>query len=256
MKMSQIISLIFIAMALSGCITTVDGHSERKIDKEKVLSNQIELGMGYLGQKDREAARFHFEKALKVNRNSAEATSGMGLVSQYEGEPELAEKYFKRALKLKKDFAQGYNNYGSFLYGKNRFDEAYNNFSKAAAVVGYRNRSGALTNLGRAALELGRIEKAQASFEHAVKLDPRQSISLIELADMYFDKEDYAEAKKMLDQFEKVARSTPRSLWLGLRIEQIFENRDKAASYALALKNLHPYSKEYLNYKKMNKNGR
>jgi len=254
--MRVIISFMFVVMALSSCVTTVDGYAEVKVDKKKVLNNQIELGMGYLGQKDREAARFHFIKALKIDKNSAEAISGMGLVSQYDGEPELAEKYFQRALKLKDNFAQGYNNYGSFLYGKNRFDEAYDNFTKAAAVVGYRNRSGALTNLGRAALQMKRIEKAQASFEHAVKLNPRQSIALIELADMYYVKEDYAESKKMLDQFEKVTRSTPRSLWLGIRIEQVFENKDKEASYALALKNLHPYSKEYLNYKKMKKNDR
>ena len=30
----------------------------------------------------------------------------------------------------------------------------------------------------------------------------------------------------------------------------IFGNKDKEASYALALRNLHPYSQEYLEYKK------
>jgi type IV pilus assembly protein PilF len=248
---TQKLIIVFVSiLCLSACITTVDGVQVREVDQNKVLSNEIQLGMAYLGKGDREGAQIHFEKALKIDKKSHQAINGMGLVYQYEGESELAEEYFKRSLKLRPDFAQGHNNYGSFLYSKKRFEEAYEEFNTAASVINYRGRAGALTNLGRTALMLDRPEKAEASFEHAVKLNPRESLALIELAEMLFTQEDYSASKKYLDQYDRVARQSARSLWLGIQIERIFGNNDKEASYALALKNLHPYSKEYLNYKK------
>jgi type IV pilus assembly protein PilF len=66
---------------------------------------------------------------------------------------------------------------------------------------------------------------------------------------MHFQEREYAQAKLYLDEYSANAKHTPRSLWLGIRLERIFGNKDKEASYALSLKNLHPYSKEYLDYK-------
>lgn len=94
--------------------------------------------------------------------------------------------------------------------------------------------------------------RALAAFQHALNLNPRLAPAAIELAEYSFAERDYASAKKYLDQFVRSNnRQTPRSLWLGIRIERIFGNKDKEASYALALKNMHPYSKEYLEYKNL-----
>ena len=76
----------------------------------------------------------------------------------------------------------------------------------------------------------------------------------IELAELYFEDRVYPDAKKYLDIFGANSRQSARSLWLGIRLERIFGNKDKEASYALALKNLHPYSKEYLEYKRLQNN--
>ena len=66
---------------------------------------------------------------------------------------------------------------------------------------------------------------------------------------MYFNEKNYAQSKRYLDQYSRLApQNSPRSLWLGIRIERIFGNKDKEASYALALRNLYPYSNEYLKY--------
>lgn len=250
MRCQTLLVFVVSLFLLAACVNTVDGVEKRQIDESKVLVNQINLGMKYLGIGDREGARIHFQKALKIDKKSAEAVNGMALVYQMEGELELAEEAFKRSLTLLNPFPMGNNNYGSFLYGQQRYEDAYQQFSIASSAVGYRNRAGALTNLGRTALKLQRPEKALASFEHAIKLDPRQSLALIELAELQFDQQNYSVSKKNLDQFGRVSNPTPRSLWLGIRIERVFGNKDKEASYALALKNLHPYSKEYLNYKK------
>ena len=67
---------------------------------------------------------------------------------------------------------------------------------------------------------------------------------------LYFDAKNYATSKAYLDRYIAMVDRTSRSLWLSIRIERIFGNKDKEASDILALKNLHPYSQEYLAYKK------
>ncbi len=237
------------ALFLSGCVTTVTGGTNREKNPEKALTSHVQLGLNYLRVKNRESARFHLEKALELDKRSAAANDGMALLYQLEGENELAEKYFKAALKADSDFSRSRNNYGSFLYQKERFTEAYKEFEKASSDLGYDARPTALVNLGRTALKLNDIDRAEAAFSHSLSLNPRNPAAIVESAEIAFNKQDYAEAKRLIDQYGKLTRHSARTLWLGIRLEQIFGNRDQEASYGLQLKSLHPYSKEYLEYK-------
>jgi len=114
----------------------------------------------------------------------------------------------------------------------------------------YDNRDLALLNLGRTALKLDNKERAKAAFEHAYNLNPRMPTLLLELAQINFEEEDYAQAKRYLDRYGDLARQSAQSLLLNIKIERIFGNKDKEASHAMALKNRFPYSKEYLEYKR------
>lgn len=241
-------AVVALVAVLAGCVTTTTGGSSVKIDKQKALQTHVQLGLSYLRQKDIDLARHHFNKAYAIDRNAKGAHNGRALLYQLEGELELAESTFLKALKVDPDFTQARNNYGGFLYGQKRYSEAYEQFEKASRDLDYPRRAIALLSLGRTALKLGRTERAEAAFNQALILHPRLAPAMVELAEIHFAKEEFAQSKKYLDQYDSVARQSPRSLWLGIRIERIFGNRDKEASYALALKNLHPYSKEYLEY--------
>ena len=80
-------------------------------------------------------------------------------------------------------------------------------------------------------------------------MDRSSAESHIELADINFKSKEYAKAKDHLDRFQSTGQQSPRALLLGIRLERIFGNKDKEASYLLVLKNRFPYSKEYLEYK-------
>ncbi len=103
---------------------------------------------------------------------------------------------------------------------------------------------------------LGDREEAIEAYQHALALSPLQRLAMIELATLKFEDEEYAEAQKYLEQYTKITKPSARSLWLGIRLERIFGNKDQEASYALALKNLFPYSDEYLKYKQSLSNNR
>ena len=250
-KITTIVLCILFTLS-SSCVTTVP-NSGKKIDHKKALESNLRLGMTYLQNGDRDNAIRSFSKALEIDKRSAEAYQGMALVHNLNGETDLAEENFKKALRGKVSFTKSpiEFSYGLFLSELDRCDEALGYFDKAAKDIQYTGRANALVALGLCAAKTGDRTRAKASYEHALNLNKRLPRASIELAEMAYSERDYSNAKKHLDQFAANTKQTPRSLWLGIRLERIFGNKDKEASYALALKNLYPYSKEYLEYKNL-----
>lgn len=236
---------------LMGCVTQQNG---KIIDKNKSLDLHVQMANGYIEKGNRESARLHLQKAFDIKKDSPAATGAMAQLYILEGEPKLAEEQFKLALKRDKSLTEVHNNYGVFLFNQKRYEESYDEFEKAAADLAFSGRSQALSNVGRVALKLGNTTRAQAAFEHAIILDKSNADAYIELADINFQKQEYAEAKKNLDLYAAIAQHSPRSLFLGIRLENIFGNKDQEASLANQLKNKFPYSSEYLEYKQRHLN--
>ncbi len=250
--MARVLALLLLVLGLSACVTTTTGPN-REVNEDKALGIHLRTGMSYLQQDNRDAARRHFNRALELDDDSAEAWQGMAILHQLNGELEAAESAFRKALRGNSTISESSTNlaYGRFLFERERYEEAFEQFETAARDNNYPSRSTALLYVGRTAVKLDKPERAKAAFEHAVNLDKRQAEAMLELAEIYFAERNYPQAKAYLDGFARLARHTPRSLWLGIRIERIFGNEDKEASYAVALRNMHPYSKEYLEYKRL-----
>ncbi len=243
--------IVIFSMFISGCVTTTTSTSEAVVDKNKALETRIQLTLGYISQGSRDSARINLNKARDIDSDDPRVNNAAALLYQLEGEPAQAEAQFKLALKKSPQFSSARNNYGVFLSSHGRNQEALEQFQIASDDLEYDRRDVALTNLGRASLKLELLEKAKANFEQSFRLNPRSGSALIELATLEFKDRNYAQAKNYLDRLARVSRQSPRSLWLGIRLERIFGNKDKEASLALALKNLYPYSVEYLEYKRL-----
>ena len=240
---------LLMLISLSACVTTERGSLAANADPKKAEATYVQLGMAYLQNGSRDFARTNLENALQLNSRSAPAHLGMALLHQLEAENELAEKHFNLALRYQDNFSRAHYNFGNYLFSHGRYEEAYDHFEQAVKDVSYDNRALALVALGRAALKLDRAERARASFEHALSLQPNLTPAMVELADITYVMGDYAISKRYLDRHNELTKPTPRILWLGIRLERKFGNRDREASYALQLKNLYGYSQEYLDYK-------
>lgn len=251
----SVLICVLVSLFLMGCVSEqISGKEKKGLDKGKSLELHVQMALGYVDKGNRDSARHHLTKAFEIDKNSAAATNALAMLYQLEGELPLAEEQFKLALKRDKNLTVAHNNYGIFLYNQKRYQEAYTQFELAAADLAFTNRSQALTNVGRAALNLNNTVRAQAAFEHACILDRKNADAFIELADINLQKQEFADAKKNLDMFVSLADHTPRSLMLGIRLEKVFGNKDKEASLALILKSKFPYSKELLDYKQKNSN--
>lgn len=250
---SSFLKLILVCLVavsfLAGCVTEGGKANNRQVDKAKSLDLHIKLAQGYVSKGNRESARLHLGKAFEIDKKSPEATQVLALLYQLEGEPVLAEKTFLKALKLKPDFTDAHNNYGKYLFTDKRYEEALAQFESAAADLGYDGRAEALVNVGRTSLQLGHNKRAKAAFEHAIVLNRELGAAYIELAEMCLQEREYADSKQYLDKFMTLSQVSPRALLLGIRLERVFDNKDKEASYLLMLKNKFPYSREYLEYR-------
>lgn len=249
-RLLHVLGGILSAVVLTGCVTTTN---QAPIDTEAAYNKRIELGMKYLEIGKRDNARYQFSRALKYKKNSAPAYQGIAMVHQANGEIEPAEDAFKKALRLADDSNRSaiHVSYGRFLMETGKTAEACPYFESAAKDYDYSHRADALYSAGRCAAKIGNDKRVKTAYEHALNLNPNHVPTLVELAEIYFAEGEYPKAKRLVDRLETLAKPTARSLWLGIRIERIFGNKDKEASYALALKNLHPYSKEYLEYKRL-----
>lgn len=249
LKIKNIFVCVCICITVAGCITQRTSGREKTIDLGKSLDLHIQMATGYIKKGNRESARHHLKKAFSIDSDSAPATGAMAQLYELEGEPVLAEEQFKLALKRDKNFTQNRNNYGVFLFNLKRYEESYSEFEKTAADLEFPGRAQALSNVGRVALKLGNTIRAKAAFEHSIILDRNAPEPYIELAEINFQEQEYATAKNYLDGYGRVGQQSARSLLLGIRLEKVFGNKDKEASLAIVLKNMFPYSKEYLEYK-------
>lgn len=245
---------LFLTVLLSSCVTT--GLPERReVNLEKALETHVQLGLRYLrNDKNRELAREHFNKALELGGKNPLAHHGLALLYQADGELAVAESHFKKALRYGGKFSMARTNYGVFLYQQARYKEALKQFRHASSDLSYNRRFFALVNYGRTARRLGMLEEAESAYARALALNADLPGALLEMAEMRFEAGDYAAAKQYLDKYSENNRQIPQSLWLGIRIEKRFGNRNKELSYALALKNLYPYSAETLKYQELSGN--
>ncbi len=239
---------LLLALFLSACVTTTNS-TQPQLDADKAEASHVAAGLAYLRNGDKEPAERHFLKALEYNKNSAGANNGLAIVYQMEEQWELAENHFKKALSSDADFSQARNNYGSFLYARERYQDAKEQLLIVSRDTQYEKRHAVLLNLGLVYLKLGEVDKAKTVLRQAVNIYYRLPAAHLELANIYYAERDFPKAKQYYDQFVKMSRQTPRSLWLGIRIARAFGNYDKLSSYEMALKNLYPYSQEYLEYK-------
>lgn len=240
---------VFLVSFLAGCVSS-GGSSPMAGDKGRNEARQayVQLGLGYLQQGMTEQAKVPLRKALELDRNDPDTNAALALVFQAEMEFALAEQAFRTALNGRPADARILNNYGSFLFERQRYQEASVQFQKAAADNLYPERSRIYENLGITSLELGQPEAGRQQLEKALRLNPRQPRALLEMAEMAYQDKQYVTARDFYDRFSLLSGQNARSLLLGARLASVFDERTPTANYGQQLKRLYPGTPEYQQY--------
>ncbi|KMM86709.1 type IV pilus assembly protein PilF [Pseudomonas taetrolens] len=240
---------VVLASLLTGCVSSGDSNP-MSTDKgrDEARKAYVQLGLGYLQQGMTEQAKMPLSKALEIDKTDPDTHAALALVFQSEMEHELAEEAFLKALRGRPADARILNNYGSFLFQRQRYQEASAQFQKAAADNLYPERSRVYENLGITSLRLGQREAGRQQLEKALRLNRLQPRALLEMAELSYEDRHYVTARDFYDRFSLLSGQNARSLLLGARLEHIFNDRTSTANYGQQLKRLYPGTPEYQQY--------
>jgi type IV pilus assembly protein PilF len=240
---------VLFASLLAGCVSSgyVDPMKSTE-GRNQARDAYISLGVGYLERGMTEKAKQPLRQALEIDPSSADAHATLAVAFQREMEYELADRHYRKALSLNGSDARLLNNYGGFLFERERYDDALSHFQKATEDTLYGERSRVFENLGLTYLRLERKEDARAAFVRSLRLNARQPRALLEMAILSYEAGDYPAANSYYRSFSQLSEQSARSLLLGARLAKAFDNRDRAASLGLQLRRLYPGSAEYKQY--------
>jgi type IV pilus assembly protein PilF len=197
----------------------------------------------------------NFGVALEELRVAAAAdssyapTHGMfGLVYMQLKERSRAEESFERALRLSPNDADINHNYGWFLCQTGREPDSIKYFLQAIRNPLYPAPWRSYSAAGVCTLRTDAAAKhkdAEAYFERALRLEPDEPTSLLNLAQIRYRQGQVEDARKLVARHNKVVTPSSESLWLALRIERKLGERVAEQAYANQLRRRFPQSREY-----------
>jgi len=243
--------LLAIVVTLTACVSSHTVVNSKVINNDEALAAHVDLALKYIKRGNWEQAKRKLKIAYEIDSNSVHVHEALALVFQNTGEFDLAEKHFEKALSIDSDFSRARNNYAVFLFSQQRFEEACKQLKIVVSDTLYDSRMQALTNLGTCSLKIKDYREAEVAFKRALTLDPKNNLAMLELAYIYYQQKSYPDSNYYYHQYRSEARrQSARALLLGVKLADQSNDRDGKASFAMALKNLYPRSREYQAYLK------
>jgi len=247
---SGALMLLLTATLMAGCASQTTGSGNAANSPQEALEAYTSLGLQYLQAGNTVNAKMSVQRAIGIDAGYAPAYNAMALIFQAEQEFELAEDYFRKALAADKTSAMIHNNYGAFLFARQRYSEACSQLHQATVDPFYAQRAQALENLGRCYLLTDSPNEAKEAFRRSLAINGNRPVALVELSGLLLEEGDIASSSRLFERFrqlveQKRTEHTARSLWQGIKLARVERNVSRAATYALLLKNMYPQSQEY-----------
>ncbi|MFU2058568.1 type IV pilus biogenesis/stability protein PilW [Avibacterium volantium] len=164
MKMRQCYLVMLFSLLLCACVSPQ--ISKEDFDKQQAAKARVELGIGYLEQRELSLAKQNLDKALAYAPDYYLVHSALAYFYQLQGDNERAENAYLTALKLDDKQGNVFNNYAVFLCKQGRFKQAYQQFQQALNSPNYYQQTDTYENLALCAL----AEKNTALYQQYRKL--------------------------------------------------------------------------------------
>ena len=168
-------------LAERGQIDEAIAHYQRAVEiKPNYAEAHLNLGALLAGRGELDAATDHYHKALEFKPDFADAHTNLGNVLARRGQVDEAVAEYRRALDIDPDFVLAHNNFGSLLARRGHRDEAITHFRRAVEIE--PENADAHYNLGNALACRGEFDEALAEYEKALEIQPKKAAALNDLA--------------------------------------------------------------------------
>ena len=167
-----------------------------------------------------------------ANPEDAALHNRLGICYQRMGDAKAARRAYKKAIDLRRDYAEVWNNIGTLDHARSRYKQAISAYSRAIrleprSAVFYRN-------LGGAWLARGDVQKALEAWNEAYRLDPAifETKGIVAMAGADLARQYYLYAKLLATRGEtgRAFEYLSKALGLGFKdFSRIEHDRDFAA---------------------------
>jgi type IV pilus assembly protein PilF len=224
-------------VALVGCASN---NNVTTPQPERAAELNLELGVEHLRKGNLQQAKEKIDRALDQNPRFARAHLVAGMLYNRLGDERAAETHYERAISLEPKNPEFKNNYATYLCQQKKFERGEKIALEAAADPLYKTPEVAYLNAGTCARSAGDVKRAEENFRKALATKPRFGEALFQMAELEYQQTEYMSARAFLQRYMEVGRTSPATLWLGVRIERGLGNRAQAQHYAQRLKAEYP----------------
>lgn len=167
---------IMFSLFFSGCVSQPNTAVFNPLQAAKA---RIELGLGYLAQRNFAQAKLNFDKAFSYAPEYYLVHSALAYFYQAQGDLQLAEQAYLTAIKLDDEQGDVLNNYGAFLCQQGLFEQAYHQFDRALKTVHYYNHADTYENFALCAFSAKDKVRYDHNLQYLTKIDPNRAKRLV-----------------------------------------------------------------------------
>ena len=240
-----------LVLLLAGCAAKDTGPSQESVsiigevgDPRNRAKLHTDLASLYFGTGNFGVALEELRIAQSADSNYAPTHGMFGLVYMELKENSRAEESFERALRLSPNDSDINHNYGWFLCQTGREPESIKYFLQAIRNPLYPAPWRSYSAAGVCTLKTKQAKDAEAFFERALKLEPDEPASLLNLGQIRYRQGNVGEARKLVARHNKLVTPSAESLWLAVRIERRLGERLQEQAFANQLRRRYPDSAE------------
>ena len=189
----------------------------------------------------------HYEQALRIKPDDAEAHYNLGTALESVGKTQEAIAHWQEAIRLRPDYAEPHNNLASALLRSGNVPEAIDHYQQALRID--PDMAEAHYNLGIAFRVAGRPEEAMEQYRDALRIKPDYAEAHYNLANVLFGLDKAPEAIEHYRQALRIKPSFPDAHFnLGVALERVGRSQEAMAQYerALQIKTNYPAAQDAL----------
>ena len=220
----------------------------KKPNYVKAAKLNVQLGYGYLKQKNYARAKSKFVHALELQPKSADVHAGLAEYYRLVGENNQAEPHYLKAIEYSTKKAEYRNNYGIYLCDIGKIDEAKKELLEAIAEKTYTGVALTYQNLCSCMASHKDMASAEQYYKQALRHDPYQFDGMLELSKISLANKQYESAWNYYVQYKNNVSLNADALYHGAKLAAELGDDDASASLGLMLKSKYPDSFEYKKY--------
>lgn len=239
MRVSVVGTLLVVlgGLALGGCT-----NPRVRRDQHQAAVFNTELGIAYMQRGELAVAKRKLDLAVNENPDNPNVQSARGLLFERLGEPERADRAFRRALDLAPHNPDYQNDYAVYLCNQGRYAQGVKYFLEAAHNPLYLTPADAFDNAGVCLRSEHHDVEAAKMFRAALEVSPGFAQAAWELADLNYKHGRLKQARSELTKFLSDHHETPDLLLLTVKVMHAQGDALDAALYARRLQLDYPDS--------------